>query len=153
MLLGPELCGAVREVLTGSGEDAAWTRRARARMTQARADHAFLDEAGETLVQDSGGFRLWNFAGGRYNNVLASVLEGALGENVTSGNLSIGLREGAGKSEVAIRQALDRLREEGRPGTADALAYAEGLDRVRLSKFQPCLPRELEVRYLAEALT
>ncbi len=153
VLLGPELCNAVREVLTDSTEDAAWTRRARARIAQARAEHEFLEPTGETLVQESGGYRLWNFAGGRHNNVLAGALEGLLGENVTTGNLSVGFRDGAGRGEVAIRQALDRLRTEGRPSPADALAYAEGLDRVRLSKFQPCLPRELEVRYLAEALT
>jgi hypothetical protein len=43
--------------------------------------------------------------------------------------------------------------QEQRPNEADALAWASGLDRMRLSKFQPCLPTELEVRYLADSLS
>ena len=112
-----------------------------------------MHDADRPLVQDTGGYRLWNFAGGRANNVLANTLERLLGERVTSGNLAVGFREGAAKSEVGIRQAMERLHAEHRPNTDDALAYAEGLDRVRLSKFQPCLPAELETRYLADALT
>ncbi len=62
-------------------------------------------------------------------------------------------REAAAKSEVAIRQALERLRAEDRPNRQDALAYAEGMEKTRLSKFQPCLSSQLEAEYLAEQFT
>jgi len=153
VLLHRPLCQAIREVLVSEDVDPAWTQRARGKLAEVREEHAFVRDTAVPLVPDAGGYRLWNFAGGRANNVLAHSLEGLLGERVTSGNLSVGFREDAAKSEVAIRQALDRLGAESRPNAADALAYAEGLDRVRLSKFQPCLPSSLETRYLAEALT
>ncbi len=152
-LLGRELCQSIREVLTTEGHDGCWSRRARARLDELREEHAFLAGTELALVSEPGGHRLWNFEGGRRNNVLAKTLEGLLGEKVTTGNLAIGFKETAGQSEVAIRQALERLRTERRPNAADALAYAEGLEDARLSKFQPCLPPRLELEYLAEVLT
>jgi len=153
ILLHRPLCQAIRDILVSDEVDPPWTQRARGKLAEAREEHAFLRDSEVPLVPDAGGYRLWNFAGGRANNVLAHALEELLGERVTSGNLNIGFRDDAAKSEVAIRQALDRLRVESRPNPADALAYAAGLDRVRLSKFQPCLPEALETRYLADALT
>lgn len=153
MLLGRELCQAIREVLVTSSADAWWSRRAKAKLEELRLEHSFLADAGVPLVPDGGGYRLWNFEGGRRNNVLASALESILGEKVTTGNLSIGLRDSAGQSEVAIRQAVGRLEQEGRPNANDALAYAAGLENIRLSKFQPCLGTRLETEYLAFMLT
>lgn len=98
------------------------------------------------------GHRLWNFAGGRANLLLARVLEERLGERVTASNLHLGFSGKAGESAAGIRQAQAALREAGRPDGADALRYAQGISRGRLSKFQACLPAELEARYLAEAL-
>lgn len=151
-LLGRELCQAIRDVLVSSDLDPWWSRRATAKLEELRAEHEFLAGAEVPLEKDAGGYRLWNFAGGRANNVLARTVEGILGEKVTSGNLSIGFRESAAQGEVAIRQALETLGAEGRPDHRDALAYAAGLEDVRLSKFQPCLPPRLEAEYLAETL-
>ncbi len=153
VLLGRDLCQSIREVLVTDSVDACWTQRARSKIAEEREEHVFLHDEDEPLVSDDGGYRLWNFAGGRANNVLAKTLEALLGERVTTGNLAVGFRGGAAKSEVAIRQVIERLRTERRPDHSDALAYAAGLDRVRLSKFQPCLPPALEARYLADALT
>jgi ATP-dependent Lhr-like helicase len=152
-LLRRELCQAIREVLVTSEADPWWSRRARTKIDELRAEQAYLQDCDVPLVPDAGGYRLWNFEGGRKNNALSKALEGILGEKVTSGNLAVGFRASAARSEVAIRQALERLSEEARPNRQDALAYAEGLDRTRLSKFQPCLPPRLEVEYLSEMLT
>jgi ATP-dependent helicase Lhr and Lhr-like helicase len=152
-LLGRELCQAIRDVLVTPSVDAWWSQRARSKLDELRTEHAFLADGDAPLEPDAGGYRLWNFEGGRRNNVLAKTLEGILGEKVTTGNLAIGFRGVAAKSVVAIRQAMDRLHGEGRPNHADALAYAVGLENVRLSKFQPCLPAKLEAAYLAEMLT
>lgn len=152
VLLGRDLCQSIRDVLTSEGADAPWSKRAAGKLQELRDEHAFLDGDAMPLVSDAGGLRLWNFAGGRANNLLARALEEILGEKVTSSNLSLGFREEAGKSEVAIRQALERLRSEERPNQQDAMAFAAGLENVRLSKFQPCLSPRLESVYLAELL-
>ena len=153
VLLHRELCQAIRGVLASDDVDASWTRRAVAKLVEVREEHAFLRDTHEPIVPDAGGYRLWNFAGGRSNNVLAHALEGVLGEKVTSQNFYVGFREDAAKSEVAVRQAIERLAAEGRPGDADAISYAAGLDKVRLSKFQPCLPLPVLTRFLAGQLT
>ena len=153
ILISREMCQSIREILVGDGADPGWSRRATAKLDELREEHAFLGDEEIALVPDAGGFRLWNFAGGRANNLLSSVLEGILGDKVTTSNLSMGFRETAGQSEVAIRQAIERLRAEERPNSQDAVDYAAGLNNVRLSKFQPCLPERLEAEYLADVLT
>jgi ATP-dependent Lhr-like helicase len=154
VLLRGELCRAMRAVLTGSDEDAAWSRRARARMAEIRKEHAYLVPAGLQLEPEPGGsVRLWTFAGGRANNLLAKVFESLLGEKVTANNQALRFRDKAGNSEVAIRQAIDRLRAENRPDEQDALRFAASCARGRLSKFEPCLPERLASAYLAELLT
>ena len=153
MLLRSELCQAIREVLTSESEDACWSSRARERMSGIRADYEFLTQDGLLLVDDVKGFRLWTFAGGKANNLLAKTLESALGEKVTSNNLSLGFRERAGESAVAINQALDALREADRPNEDDAIRFAASCARGRLSKFQACLPERLEAIYMADVLT
>ena len=85
--------------------------------------------------------------------LLARVLESIVGEKVTADNLYVGFRDGAAASEAAIRTALDELHTAGRPNHADAVRFAEGCARGRLSKFQPCLPERLEAELLAEVLT
>lgn len=153
VLLGRELCQSIHDVLVSTGADSSWSRRACAKIDELRAEHEFLRDSEVPLVPDPGGLRLWNFAGGRANNLLAKTLEGIVGEKVTSSNLGLGFREGAAQSEVAIRQAFDRLRTEARPNTQDAIAFAAGLENLRLSKFQPCLSPRLESEYLADLLT
>jgi hypothetical protein len=152
VLLHRELCQSIRDVLVSEGADPVWSKRATTKLEEIRGEHEFLRDSEQPLVSDAGGMRLWNFAGGRANSLLAKTLEGILGEKVTSSNLSVGFREVAAKSEVAIRQAMERFRAEGRPNRQDALAYAEGLEKVRLSKFQPCLSSRLETEYLADRM-
>lgn len=153
VVLHRALCQAMREVLVSEEEDERWSRRARERMKGIREEYGFLREAQTPLVPGQGGYRLWNFAGGKANNLLARTLEEILGERVGASNLYVSFGEGAGQSEVAIRQAMEALREAGRPDEGDALRLAEGCARGRLSKFQPCLTPRLEARYLASVLT
>jgi hypothetical protein len=117
------------------------------------AIESLLNAQGSTLTPDGAGCRLWTFFGGKANNLLARVLEQKLGEKVTSNNLSLGFKEEAGRSEVAIRQALDALRAEGRPNAEDAQRFASLCARGALSKFEPCLPDRLLNAHLAQKLT
>jgi ATP-dependent Lhr-like helicase len=152
-LLGRELCQAMRAILTSDELLPEWSRRAQTQLAKIRDAHALTP--GETLElrPDAYGLRLWTFAGGKANNLLGRVLESRLGGDVTTDNLYIGFRDQAAASEVAIREALDSLRAARRPDHDDALRFAKGCARGRLSKFQPCLPERLEAELLAEALT
>ncbi len=153
VLLGRTLCQAMREVLASDDQPDIWSPRAKTQLAQIRAQHTFLEPEGATLTNEDAGFRLWTYEGGRANNLLAKVLESKLGEKVTCNNVSIGFKEGAGKSDVGIRQALDALHAEARPNHADAVRYAELCARGRLSKFEACLPDRLLSEFMAEELT
>ncbi|MDY0001271.1 MAG: DEAD/DEAH box helicase [Polyangia bacterium] len=152
-LLSYELCQAIRQVLRSEDEDATWSRRARDQMTKVREEWSILSPSGLDLVAEKNSYRLFTFAGGRANNILAKTLESLLGEKVTADNFSVGFRGDAAKSEVGIRQTIEQLRDSGRPNDEDALRYASMCSRGRLSKFQPCLPEHLESAYLAEVVT
>jgi ATP-dependent helicase Lhr and Lhr-like helicase len=154
VLLSRALCQSAREVLTDEDQPDVWSIRARKQMAQIRAEYAFLDRDSQTtLVRDGNGYRLWTFAGGRANNLLCRALAEKLGEKVTASNFSIGFKEHAGESEVAIRHAIAELRESGRPNRDDAIRLAGLCARGRLSKFEPCLPDVLLNSYLADELT
>lgn len=151
--LSRALCRAMREVLTDDGVDPWWSRRARATVEAAREEHGFLEPTGVQLVSEGGQTRLWTFAGGAANRLLARMAEGALGGSVTSNDLSLGFTPESGRSDIAIGEWVASLRAEGRPSRADAVAAAGAFSHLRLSKFQPCLPPSLLDAYLAEVLT
>lgn len=152
VLLHARLCQAMREVLQSGEELPFGSRRARERMQSLREEYAFLGDAACPLVATATGYRLWTFAGGRANLLLARTLESILGQKATAGNLYVGLHEQAGQSEAAIRDALRQLRATDRPNGEDALRFAESCGSMRLSKFQPCLTPRLEAQYLADSL-
>ena len=152
-LLGAELCAAMERILTDDADAAEWSHRARTRIAELRAEHALTPGRGLALVPDGQGVRLWTFAGGKANNLLAKALGELLGDKVVVDNLYVGFRDTAARSDVAIREALAQLGSAGRPDHADALRLAESCGRGRLSKFQPCLPPRLEAEYLASMLT
>gem|GEM_PF-1809181 len=153
MLLSRDLCQAMRAILTGNGEHPSWSQRARKKMQELREQHAFLQAEGDTLEPTVTGHRLWTFAGGKRNNLLAKVLEEQLGSKVTNNNLYLSFTEEAGKSEAAIRAALEALQASNRPNHGDALKFAASCARGILSKFESCLPDTLLNQYQAERLT
>lgn len=151
--LGYELCQAMRRVLVDDLDDPSWSTRARAQLEHARAQHAFLEDTADGLVEEGRDMITWyDFAGGRANLLLARVLERELGGRVTSQNTSITFRKEAGESVVAVRDAIRRLAREDRPSWADALRFAPDTARSRVSKFQPCLPDHLARDLLVEKL-
>lgn len=149
-LLSSALCGAICEVLTGAEPDPTWSQRARERMASIRLEHSFLAPDVMTLEGEPLGYRLWTFAGGRANNLLARVLEAELGEKVTSGNLAIRIRGKAGESEAGLRTALRELAEHGRPTDEETGRFVNTVAKARLSKFEPCLPERLLARHIAD---
>ncbi|MDQ3341058.1 MAG: DEAD/DEAH box helicase [Myxococcota bacterium] len=152
-LLGRELCQAMLGIITEDDTPPEWSKRAKDRLAEIRAEYRDAGAGSTAIVSDDYGLRLWTFGGGKANNLLAQCLEEKLGEKVVVDNLYIAFRGQAAASEVAIREALAELRATGRPNDADALRLAENCARGRLSKFQKCLPPRLESAFLAEILT
>lgn len=149
--LAYELCQASRRVLLGEVEDPASSARARRVLETSRAEYSFLHDAPCPVLESSEGLEWWTFAGGGANLLVARLLEAELGSKVTSNNHSIRFRDGAGQSAVALRQALDRLRERGSPTAEDSSRFAFGEQRKRFSKFDPCLPEDLLARLVVES--
>ena len=148
-LIARRLCQEVRRTLLDDAEDAWWTQRARTAMRAERERWMFLDEDPMPLVEAENEIVWHTFLGGKANNLLARMLEEQLGEHVVPGNMAIKMRGGAAQSGTAVRDASRALMAEGAITEADAMRHAAGCARGALSKFQPCLPEELELRFLA----
>ncbi|XXT25142.1 DEAD/DEAH box helicase [Sorangium sp. So ce429] len=151
-LIARRLCEELRRTLLDSAEDAWWTSRARAAMRTERAGHAFLDDEPMPIVEGANEIVWHTFLGGRANNLIARLLEERLGPHVAPGNLAIKLRGDAIRSVLAVREAARALLAPGAISEADAVRHAASCAREPLSKFQPCLPEELELRFLARRL-
>jgi ATP-dependent Lhr-like helicase len=148
-LISRRICQELRKLLLDNTEDPWWTKRAQAAMRTERAGYAFLADEAMPVIESSGDIEWFTFLGGRANNLLAKLLEERVGEHVTAGNLSIKVRGKAAESGIAVREAIRALLEPGAVTQADAQRFAESCTRAPLSKFQPCLPEELELRFLA----
>jgi ATP-dependent helicase Lhr and Lhr-like helicase len=143
--LARSLCQAIRRILCSSTHDECWSKRALVAIDAQRSSHAFLDDGPAPLEGDSDGrFRWWTFGGGAGNRILAGLLEAELGARVSSGNTFITFSGGAAESGVAIRQAIDRLAARTPLGWEHVARLVEPGNRSRVSKFQPCLPAEVE---------
>jgi len=151
--LSYEVCQGMRQLLLDSAIDPSWSRRTRESMAELRAEHAFLAVNALPLTDIAdGGLRWWTFAGGRANNLLARMFEAELGGKCAVRNTSIDLLGSAGHSQVAVRQFIRQLGEQGRPNAADAEKHAQGAVRSRVSKFEPCLPPVILQRLWADSV-
>ena len=148
--LARSLCQAMRRVLRGAERDVSWSKRATTAINAQRDAHAFLDDAPLPLEEDPDGrCRWWTFGGGAGNRVLAGLLELELGARVLPGNTFITFAHGAAESSIAIRQAIDTLAARAPLGWTDTTRLVDPGQRSRVSKFQPCLPPEIEHELIA----
>lgn len=147
--LSYDLCQAMRRVLTTDDIPDSWSQRAQHELATQRAEYAFLRDSASPLIETKDEVTWWNFAGGAANLLLAQILEHELGPKITARNTSLTFKDSAAKSSTAIREVLAALKTEGRPSASDAIRFAEGAKRGRLSKFEPCLPDALLQRYFA----
>ena len=139
------LCQAMHRILTGTDTDPAWSKRAVAALEAQRESHAFLDVGPLPLEEGPDGrCRWWTFGGGAGNRVLAGLLELELGERVSPGNTFITFSNRAAESTVAIRQAIHGLAARAPITWDDAARLVDPGQRSRVSKFQPCLPPDIE---------
>lgn len=139
------LCEAMRRILVGNDSDPAWSKRAVTALQAQRESHAFLHDSALPLEECTDGrCRWWTFGGGAGNRILAGLLELELGERVSPGNTFITFSNGAAASGVGIRQAIDALAHRAPLAWQDAARLVDPGQRSRVSKFQPCLPPEIE---------
>ncbi len=151
--LSRTLCQAIRHVVAGTELNPRWSQRAQDAIGRIRDEYGFLGSSnGFQLARHETGYRLYTFAGGKHNVVLARLLEEPLGERISSSNLYLTLRDRAGQSEAAIRDALRELHDQRRPNAEDVVRLAKSCVTHRLSKFQRCLSDRLESRYIAHTL-
>ncbi|HJK91994.1 MAG: ATP-dependent helicase [Sandaracinus sp.] len=155
--LSYELCQTMRDILLDDEVDTEWSARAEKVIAQLRAEFYFLRD-GDEFVHDNDEQITWhNFAGGAANLLLARLLEREVGGRVISRNTSLTFTKDGGKSLVAIKQAMEKLREADSPTWSDALRFAPDATKSRVSKFQPCLPdhlaRDLLVRKTVDLAT
>lgn len=142
-------CEALREVLLDDIRDPWWTARAFECMRSYRSDHTFVHDEPQPFHWRRAELGWYTFAGGAMNNLLSRLLLERLGSSVTAGNLVVRLRDQAATSEAAVRDEARKLNEPGGVTAEDAMRLVGDFARERLSKFQPCLPEELERRFLA----
>jgi ATP-dependent Lhr-like helicase len=139
--LSYEICQAMKRILVEDEIDAAWSQRTQRVLETMRAEHEFLRD-GRTLLNQKILIEWWTFAGGAANTLIARMFERELGGRVVAGNTRVSLQGKAGESIAAVREALRRWLDEGRPRDADARALAPVAARTELSKFEPCLPND-----------
>lgn len=150
--LSYELCQSMLDVLTSEDQDVWWSKRTQRLIKILRDEHAFLRDPGLALSEVSQNkIEWWTFAGLRANGPVALELEARLGGRVTWDNLRITFQDEAARSTQAISYELGNLKQDGLSEEL-GLRHADRAARSQLSKFQPCLPRPLEVRYLADRL-
>jgi ATP-dependent Lhr-like helicase len=152
--LSRPLCQAIARVLCEDDMQPYWSNRAQARFRSLRAEYMFLREAvaGSEWQDDGSGIRWWNFAGGGANVLLAQMLEAELGERVSSSNLYVKLSRDAAPHVGKAHAFIQQLRRENRPNREDALRFASGAVRGRVSKFEICVPEPLLLELWAHSV-
>jgi ATP-dependent Lhr-like helicase len=132
------LCRAIREVLASEELREWWSRRARSRIEEARAEFPWLreDDASVLLAAEDTIF-WWTFAGGRANAALSAELTRRLGARVVADNFS--LRFEAGASLDAVADAVVGLSDVDPRSIVPAVPE----DTLEGLKFSECLPVEL----------
>ena len=106
-----------------------------------------LDPGTAPLEGTSAGVQWHTFAGGAVNRLLAAGLKQVTGDRWTPGNLSLKTKD------LDVAGALRSVRRlEEVDWDAAALVAAQAMARGRISKFQPCLPEDMEQALLVRKL-
>ncbi len=151
--LGYDLVQAMRQILISDDIDPWWSKRATEAIASLRMEKHFLRDALSPITHEAEAFTWWTYAGGQANVLLARMIEAELGGQCVVRNESITCKAEAGKSEPRLRELLRGWAASGHPNRADALQFAKACaGRMRLSKFQPCLPDGLLEEFLADAI-
>ncbi len=150
MMLSYQLGRKIRDVLVSEQIYPYCDSKARQRLDDLRQERMFLRSHFAPL-QISGPHTLWwTYAGGKINNTLRYALAHELGCEITSNNYSLRFPE-----TVLNQQDFDALLQQMSladywHNSALLQAIQLQLPEQRLSKFQPCLPENLQHKMLAK---
>lgn len=148
-LLNYHLCRKIKQVYSETVNYPYLDESAKLKLLALRQDRYFLGDHFAPLYEDDKQLHWWTFAGGRVNNTLKYTLQHLLGCQVIANNYEIKVKlEECG--EVALRSCLKEMVHASfwqNPKLLKALALL--LPEHRLSKFQDCLPLELQAQLLA----
>ncbi|MCU0671533.1 MAG: DEAD/DEAH box helicase [Myxococcota bacterium] len=149
-MLSYELCQEMKRALAADDSPTWLTPPARRELGLLRRSYEGLVEPGVAPIEAAGGSHQWHtFAGGAINRLLASALEDLGAGKWTAGNLT--LKPTKPLADAVVTDALARLRDVD--WRAQARRYVARMSHLQVSKFQVCLPEELEARLLVERLT
>lgn len=131
--LHAELAHSVESVLATGECGVTLTTRAQTGLEGLREDMPYIDGESLPVVSTEDEIRIWTFAGGRANAMLASSIRSGGGSLRTVDNLGITLRE---MDKKALAAASDNITEEDCPAPVDTRMVGE-------LKFGTCLPEKL----------
>lgn len=148
VLLGKELCLAVRDLLRANDDPVYLGERGLRELARIRDEWAETVESPHlTFLPAGASTLLYTYAGGRVNNVIGRFHHFRTGQKVTVDNFFI--RTAGSASELI--ESVDAL-AAGRLDSSTLESMLGGLNQSRLSKFQSCLPADLEAKFLLSRL-
>lgn len=150
MMLSYQLCRKIRDVLVSDQEFSYCDSATLKRLYEVRQDRYFLaNHFAPMQVVDTHIF-WWTQAGGRINNTLRYALAHELGCEITSNNYYLKFT-GDMLSEKVLKSQLEIMAEPGYWQDKKLLAALQHhLPELRLSKYQPCLPSQMQLELVAK---
>ncbi len=149
-MLSFELCQEMKRTLADDDAPPWIGESGRRELRLLRRSYEGLVEEGVAPVEVASGSHQWHtFAGGSINRLLASAMEDLGAGKWTAGNLT--LKTTKPVATAVVTDALRRLGDHDWDEQARRLVACSS--HMQVSKFQPCLPEELEARLMVERLT
>jgi ATP-dependent helicase Lhr and Lhr-like helicase len=137
-----KLCQAVAEVLGGAELAVDVSKRADAKLQEARAEHPWMERESTALVRcQSGSIQWWNFAGRLFNAAVAGHLR-RLGLEASGDHFAVTVK---GNVDIrSIRSAIEQLTSDA----ARILAVPLATHIMPELKFSACVPEYLLTQML-----
>jgi ATP-dependent Lhr-like helicase len=105
--LHPEIAQAIEQVLVTGDSGVTLSRRADAALTELRQDMPFLDGEAVPVVASGDEVRIWTFAGGRANAILAASLSSRKLGVRTTDNFSVAIATSDGDDVIRALQTVE----------------------------------------------
>jgi len=152
-LLEYEICRMKYTILTGDTDYPYLDGNARDSLAALRADlGGFLGRSFAPILRDDKGIKWWTWAGGFVNNSLRYALQAELNVPVTADNECLKIKCGPTISDAfqGVLKKMCRAEYWEDPVLLEKILLL--MPGYRLSKFQPYLPRELQLQLVADSI-
>ncbi|PKL77924.1 MAG: DEAD/DEAH box helicase [Candidatus Melainabacteria bacterium HGW-Melainabacteria-1] len=150
MMLSYRLCRKVRDILVSDQEYPYCDAASLKRLFELRQDRYFLANHFAPLQVVDKQMLWWTHAGGRINNTLRYALSHELSCEITSNNYYLKFT-GDLLSEKVLKNRLKTMAEPDYWLDQKLIsALQHQLPELRLSKYQPCLPKQMQLELVAK---